>query len=288
MNAVAGCGDQITMSTTPNHKAPVLLIHGMWSTPEALTDLCHAFAEQGYQVQAPCLPCHFNKQDYDRITRERLARTTLQDYVDFLIRQVKALPAAPIIVGHSMGGLLAQLVAARVPCERLILLSSAAPGGINGWSWSVVRTLGRNLFRFPLWKRVTELNASNVRYGIANAQTAETQRWIIDMATYESGMATFQIGIGGFLPKGFSRVDFSSVRCPVLVIGGTEDRITPIKVQRHIARRYASRSRLLELPGACHWTVGGSHFPQVRSAIFDWLADVTPRYPHAKAEACPG
>lgn len=137
----------------------------------------------------------------------------------------------------------------------------------------MIRTLGRNLLLFPLWKRVTEIRADNIRYGIANTQSDAVQKQILQMSTYESGMATFQIGVGGFLPGGYSRVDSQAVQCPVLVIGGTADRITPIKVQRAIARKYASHAQLVELPGVCHWTVGGSNFPQVKSAIFDWLGD---------------
>ena len=259
------------MNAVEHGKPPVVLIHGMWSTEEALSEVRQAFEAEGYGVHALCLPFHKNKADYDREDKARLARASLQEYVDFLVEKVKALEVAPILVGHSMGGLLAQLVAARVPVDRLVLLSSAAPGGINGWSGSMIRTLGRNLLRFPMWRSVTEVTAGNIRYGIANTQSAAIQTQITDLATYESGMATFQIGIGGLLPNGFSRINPRDVSCPVLVIGGMEDRITPIKIQRAIAKKYGARSQLVELPGTCHWTVGGSNFPKVRAAIFQWL-----------------
>lgn len=259
------------MSATGTNKPPVMLIHGMWSTPEALSELREAFEQAGYAVEAPCLPLHMAKADYDDHSRATLAQTRLQDYVAFLVDRVNQMDETPILVGHSMGGLLAQLVAARVPCEKLVLLSSAAPGGINGWRWSVVRTFGRNLLLFPLWKHVMELRAENIRYGIANQQSAEIQQWVLDNATYESGMAALQIGIGGFLPNAFSRVDPQSIQSPILVLGGTEDRITPIGIQRQIARKYGEKARLVEVAGACHWTVGGRYFDRVRSEIFDWL-----------------
>ncbi|WGL17591.1 alpha/beta hydrolase [Microbulbifer bruguierae] len=260
------------MNRKDNLKPPVLLIHGMWGTAEAMREVGAAFSAEGYVVEALTLPHHAAKCGYDTAARARLARTRLQDYVDFIIARIKTLDAAPILVGHSMGALLAQLVAARVPCERLVLLSSAAPGGINSWSWSMIRTLGRNLLLFPMWLRVTELRADNIRYGVANSQSAATQQQILDMSTYESGMATFQIGVGGLLPGGFSRLDTRAIQCPILIIGGSEDRITPPGIQRRIAALYGGRARLVEIPGACHWTIGGTHFPEVRAAIFGWLA----------------
>ena len=255
------------MSENAASKPPVMLIHGMWCMPEALSELREAFEQAGYPMEVPCLPHHRPKTDYDDDLRATLAQTRLQDYVAFLLEQVNRLDTAPILVGHSMGGLLAQLVAARVPCEKLVLLSSAAPGGINGWRWSVVRTLGRNLLLFPLWKHVMELRAESVRYGIANAQSEATRKWVLNHATYESGMAAFQIGIGGFLRNGYSRVDHEAIQCPVLVLGGTEDRITPISIQRQIARKYPGRATLVEIPGACHWTVGGRYFDQIHTEI---------------------
>jgi len=260
------------MTDDNNCKPPVLLVHGMWSDENTLHEVHQAFSEQGYEVQSLRLPGHCPKQEHTPASKARLARTRLQDYVDHVVARVRAMPRAPILVGHSMGALLAQLTAARVPCERLILLSSAAPAGIFGLSWSAIRTLGRNMLRFPLWTSVTELKLANIQYGVANAQSLAVQQEILAGCTYESGMATFQITLGSFMPKrAFSRVDTDRIQCPVLIIGGTADRITPIAIQRRIAERFGERCQLVEIPGCCHWSVGGKYFPQVRTALLDWL-----------------
>ncbi|MGP8306039.1 alpha/beta hydrolase [Vibrio sp. YIC-376] len=261
------------MERPDNTRPPVVLIPGMWSTGKTLSELQQAFEAQGYEVDALCLPNHKNMADFQQADKNRLAKTSLQDYVEFIVAKVKAYDVAPIVVGHSMGGLLAQIVASRVPVCKLVLLSSAAPGGINGWSWSVIRTFGHNLLIFPLWRKVTKVGENNVRYGIANSQSASVQKQILEKLSYESGMVTFQIGVGGMLKSGFSRVDAKRVSCPILVIGGTADRITPIKVQRAIAKKYGKQANLVELSDVCHWTIGGSNLSQVTSAIFNWLDD---------------
>ncbi|WP_305967519.1 alpha/beta hydrolase, partial [Marinobacter salsuginis] len=69
----------------------------------------------------------------------------------------------------------------------------------------------------------------------------------------------------------FASVNPERIGCPILMIAGTEDRITPIKVQRRIAQHYGNQAELVEIPGCCHWTIGGSFFPHVSSALFTWL-----------------
>ncbi|MDX1802817.1 MAG: alpha/beta hydrolase [Alcanivorax sp.] len=256
-----------------NNQPPVLLIHGMWSDGETLHEVRDAFEEQGHQVDSVTLPYHRTRANHTTASLASLARATLQDYVAFLVDHIKKMDAAPILVGHSMGGLLAQLTAARVPCDRLILLSSAAPAGINGLGLSVFRTLGSNLFRFPLWKSATDLKLANVQYGIANAQSPAVQRDIFEQTSFESGMATFQLTLAAFSSKSFARVEPGSIRCPVLIIGGVEDRITPIGVQRRIAKRYGDRCQLVEISGCDHWTVGGRYFQEVCTVMFDWLGN---------------
>jgi alpha-beta hydrolase superfamily lysophospholipase len=253
-------------------KPTVLLVHGMWSDQNTMHEVQNAFVEQGFPVEALCLPYHCTKAEHTLESKKQLAQTRLQDYVEYIIEQVRRQESPPILVGHSMGGLLVQLVAAQVPCSKLILLSSAAPAGINGLSLSVIRTLGRNMLRFPLWLKVTEVELNNVMYGIANSQGSEVQQDIYEHSTYESGMATFQITMGLVLgERSAAYVHSQNIQCPVLIIGGTSDRITPITIQRKIAERFGDRSLLVEIPGCCHWTVGGKYFPQIRSKIFNWL-----------------
>jgi len=262
------------MNTQFKNKPPVVLIHGMWSTAVAMQDVAAVFTQQGFEVHALTLPMHFDKSSYTTADKQTLAKLRLQDYVAFIMAEIAKLDRPAIIVGHSMGGLLAQLVAARTHVAKLILLSSAAPGGINAWSWSVIRTFGRNLFLFPLWRRVTHITLAQIRYGIANTQPEPVQQLIYQHATYESGRATFQMGVSGFFPTGYSRVNSASIRCPILIIAGNKDRITPIKAQRAMAKKYArNKAQFIELEGVCHWTVGGEHVEVVRSAMLSWLAE---------------
>lgn len=260
-----------------NQQSPVFLIHGMWSTPDIMGELSDSFSAQGYEVHSLGLPLHVPKNELSTTQRKQLARMGISDYVsailDDIFRVMKDKPGQkPILVGHSMGGLLAQLVAAEIECDKLVLLSSGAPAGINATSLSVLRTFGHNLFKFPLWRSFTNLLLKNIQYGIANTQSAQVHQDLVRASTFESGRVTTQMSMWFLFPKPPTRVDFSKIKCPVLVIGGSEDKITPIKIQHKIAKKFGQQASLRVIQGACHYTVGGSFFPTVREHIFSWLS----------------
>jgi pimeloyl-ACP methyl ester carboxylesterase len=260
------------MQSHQGDKPTVFLVHGMWSNQDTLKAVQDIFIDQGYPTESLQLPYHCSKEEHTAESQASLAKMRLQDYVEYVVERVKQQATPPVLVGHSMGGLLVQLVAAQVQCEKVILLSSAPPAGINGLSLSAIRTLGSNLFRFPIWKSITELKLANVRYGLANSQSPELQQEITKNCTYESGMATLQISMGLMLRScSAAHVDTQQIQCPVLIIGGTADRITAIGVQRSIAKRFGAQGKLVEIPDCCHWTVAGKYFPQIRSEIVDWL-----------------
>jgi len=262
-------------STSSNNLPPVVIIHGMWSTPDTLIEIKQSFESEGYLTHTPRLPLHFPKNKLDARQRKELARLSIQDYLQSLEQFMETLDQPPILVGHSMGGLLAQLIAAKYPCQKLILISPAPPAGINGWCWSVIRTFGHNLLKFPLWRSTTNLLLKNIRYGIANSQNAAVHREISQNATFESGLASWQISMWFLFRHPPTKIQYAKIQCPVLIISGTEDKITPLKSQLKLAQNYTSRATVKVIPDACHWTIGGSHFPKIKQTLFSWLSQQT-------------
>ncbi len=98
------------------------------------------------------------------------------------------------------------------------------------------------------------------------------RRAVYDSFGYESGRAAAEIGFWLFDPRRASRVDPAAVTCPVLVIAGQEDRITPAPVTRQVARRYNARYE--ELPGHAHWVVSEPGWEDVANLAADWLDEV--------------
>jgi len=88
----------------------VVLIHGPWSRGEQLAPARAAFEERGYAAHTPTLRHHEMPLHGGAM---KIASLSLRDYTDDLVRFVNSLDQPPLLIGHSMGGLLAQLVAAR-------------------------------------------------------------------------------------------------------------------------------------------------------------------------------
>lgn len=139
----------------------------------------------------------------------------------------------------------------------------------------MLRTLGHNLIKFPMWKSVIDLNDKNVRYGIANSQATALQESITQELTLESGRIAWQISMWFLYKKPLTKVAYEQVTCPILVMGGSVDKITPITIQRDIAKKYNSQATLIEIEGACHWTVGGSYLGTIAKEVFEWLNNST-------------
>jgi len=115
------------------------------------------------------------------------------------------------------------------------------------------------------------LGLKNIQYGIANTQTADVQQRIFLNATLESGLASWEIGMWFLYTRPVTRVNFDNIDCPVLVLGGEEDKVTPIRIQKAIADRLGDRAALVCLPSVCHWTVADGHLPIVSQAILNWI-----------------
>ena len=105
-------------------KPPILLIHGMWSTPGTFDRLRLVLEEAGHRTHAPALLFH------DRPAclppAPALGELSITAYVDHLVAEAGKLGAPPVILGHSMGCVLAQMVAMRIPHAGRILLAPAA------------------------------------------------------------------------------------------------------------------------------------------------------------------
>ena len=129
----------------------LFMIHGMWGQGAHWSNWRSFFEAKGWHCLTPTLRYHDPAPGAP--PDPALGTTSLRDYVADLERDIRALEEPPVIIGHSMGGLLAQLLAARGLGRRTVLLHSAAPAGVLVLSGSVLRSFASCLTRWGFWRK---------------------------------------------------------------------------------------------------------------------------------------
>lgn len=248
------------------------MIHGMWGTGWYWENFKGVFEDRGYQCVVPTL--RFHGMDPKAVPDARLGTTSLLDYAEDLEKLIRELQVTPILMGHSMGGGLAQILGSRGLAKALVLLTPTPPHGILALRPSVVRSFWSVLTRWGFWRKPFRLTFAEVTYSMLNLMPPESQRSIYDKFVYESGRAASEIGFWIFDSRGAARVDETKVTCPVLIIAGEKDRIHPISVTRKIAEKYKGVATYKELSGHAHWVIGEPGWEEIAEYVEEWLHQI--------------
>lgn len=220
----------------------IFMIHGMWGKSWYWKNYKEFFEKKGYRCITTTL--RFHDMDPKDVPDPRLGTTSLLDYAEDLEQEIRKLGVKPIIIGHSMGGLLAQILGSRGLAKTLVLLTPASPAGIMALSFSVIKSFWSIQKKWGFWKKPMRQTFNEAAYAMLHLLPPEEQKETYEKFVYESGRAAFEIGYWLLDSQRASKVDESKLKCPVLIIAGSEDRITPAPVVRKIAKKYKAVSTL--------------------------------------------
>lgn len=247
----------------------IVMIHGMWGNSWYWEPYKKFFESKGYTCMTPVLRYHDG--DPHAQPPAQLGTTSLLDYAEDLEKEIKKLPSKPILMGHSMGGLLAQMLAQRGLAKAIVLLTPASPAGILALRVSVIRSFWSGMIRWGFWKKPMKQTFEEAVYSMMHLLPPEEQKSSFDKFMYESGHAAFEIGFWLLDGRHAARVDETKVTCPVLVIAGSEDRITPAVVVQQVAKKYGSVSTYKQFDHHAHWVVGEPGWQDVAGFVEQWL-----------------
>jgi pimeloyl-ACP methyl ester carboxylesterase len=252
----------------------LFMIHGMWGNGRHWDKFKDFLELRGYACVCPTLPYH--DMDPRAQPDPRLGTTSLLDYAAFLEGEIGKLDAPPVVVGHSMGGLLAQMLGARGLARALVLLTPASPAGILAFTPNVVRAFWSVQTSWGFWSRPMRQTFAEAAFSILHQFPPEEQRREYDSFVYESGRAAVEIGYWLFDARHATRVDETKITCPALVVGGGEDRIVPASVVRQVARKYAAVAQYKEFKGQAHMVLRQPGWEEVAGFVAGWLAQAAP------------
>lgn len=251
------------MSPSRRNRPPVVLVHGMWSRFATWSKTPDRLAAAGWSVEPYELPEHGRRASSDAA----LARYGLTEYVDDLAGFIDDLGEPPILIGHSMGGLLSLQAAARTSCAAVFMVTPAGPAGAVPFSPSntvfFTRALALQLLGFRAYKPTRWEHA----FGLANALPREGLEAHHAGFQKESPRPLLQLAFWFLDRKGAARVDYDRVDCPVRIYLGGKDRLIPTWAVRGVTKKLKD-AELTIVPEAAHMVFDE---PEVREPFYDWL-----------------
>ena len=248
----------------------LLMIHGVGCGGEVWDRMKRDFAMAGWTCETPTLYPDLRTKDNPP---DALADLTLSHYVDAAAETAETIAsrdgAKPVVIGHSMGGLIAQKLAEAGEVRAGIFLTPAQPAGCNVVDLRVARTFWSILKvgQKKLPGRAFKVGPNGFRWGVLNAVPKERHDEIYAEALFDSGRVYLDL-------TNPDEIDESKITVPTLTIGAKKDRATVIKAVRKVAEKYAKASTpgdYIEYHSHAHWIVDEPGTEQVSSDILEWL-----------------
>jgi pimeloyl-ACP methyl ester carboxylesterase len=208
-------------------RPPILFIHGILAGPWYFENYQRFFAERGYPSFALSLR---GRPGSRRV--ENIGRVPLEEFVSDALEVARSI-GRPIVVGHSMGGLLAQRLAEEGVTDTVVLLASAPPRGI---SLVTPRLALKQVAHLPSLLRLTPLRPGRAESDalIFNRMPPESRAGLHAQMIADSALAARELSLGTV------RVDARRVRCAMLIASGLDDRFIAPRVSRQLAVKYGA------------------------------------------------
>ena len=240
MGATAMASALADDEATARSARAIVMLHGAFSGAWSFDVFRAVLEEQGWDCHAPDLIYH----GADKAQGDRLAGVSLTRYTRQMQRFLARFPAPPVLLGHSMGCVIAQQLAAQGLARALILVGPAGRHGIlpsadfEQQGSQGLMTLG------PFWQTAVHANFEVALATSLNRIPPAQQRAVFDQFGPESGQALFELFFWMLDTGRATAVDTEAIRCPVLCVRGGDDRV----VSRGTARATAAAYR-----GAALW-----------------------------------
>jgi non-heme chloroperoxidase len=213
-------------------RQPVVFVHGLWLMPSSWDRWAKLFEEAGFTALTPGWPDDPDTvEEANRFPRRMAGKTIGQiaDHFDVIIRDLKIKPA---VIGHSFGGLLAQILAGRSLCAVTVAIDPAPSRGVLPLPISSLKSAWPVLHNPANRNRAVPLTLDQFRYGFANAvDEKEATELYEKYAVPGSGAPLFEAASANLNPWTEARVDIDNPgRGPLLIISGERDNTVPHSV----------------------------------------------------------
>jgi len=254
---------------------PVVLVHGLWLTPRSWEGWKERFESRGHQVLAPAWPRMQGDVEDIRRDPSPLNGLGITEITDHYADIVQGLDHPPIIMGHSFGGLIVELLLDRGLGVAGVAISPAPVKGVLRIPPSQLRSAFPALGNPANRKRTVELTPKQFRYAFTNTMSDEEAEAAYGRYQVPGpARPLFQAAFANFNPNAANKVDFHrDDRPPLLVMGNDQDHTVPASVSKEAAKRLGKSKAVVdykEWAGRPHFTAGAPGWEDVADYALEW------------------
>jgi pimeloyl-ACP methyl ester carboxylesterase len=243
------------MRTTP----PIVLIHGLWLTPRSWEGWKARFEQRGHEVLAPAWPRMEGEVEALRRDPSVMNGLGLAEVVDHYERIIRGLATPPVIMGHSTGGLVTELLLDRGLGAAGVGLSPAPVKGVLRVPPDLLRTVFPAVRNPATRNKTFAMTPKQFHRGFTNTMSEEDAEAAHERyAVAAPGRVIFQAAFANVNPHAVTKVDFhKDDRPPLLMLGNDQDHTIPASVTKEAAKRLGKSKAVVDYKEF----VGRPHFP---------------------------
>lgn len=230
------------------------------------------FESKGYKTIAPAWP-HKDASAAELRNRQpndtALASLTLTELIDHYAAIVKALPEKPILIGHSLGGMITQILLNRDLAEAGIAIHPAPPLGVFPYEFSFLKAGWKALGLFTSTKKTYLMSFKDWQYAFVNGMTLEAQK-----KAYEENTIPESKTVARGALTGAAKIDYEKPHAPLLITSGDTDTIIPAHLNYRNYKKYKQNGSVLdykEFKGRNHFVVGLPTWKEDADYILEWI-----------------
>jgi non-heme chloroperoxidase len=261
-------------------RIPVVFIHGLWLLPSSWDRWATFFGEAGYAPLTPGWPDDPESVGEARADPDAMAHKTVAQVADHFNDVIGALKRKPAVIGHSFGGLMAEIVAGRGAAAVTVAISPAPFRGVLPLPISALRSASPVLTN-PLNRgRAVPLTYEQFRYAFANAVDEDEAKQLYDaFAVPAPGAPLFQAATANLNPWTEVKVNSKGAdRGPMLIVSGEKDHTVPFAIANASfkkQRRNAAATEIVTMPDRGHALTIDHGWQEVAQAALEFVKRFT-------------
>ncbi len=230
-------------------KQPVVFVHGLWLLPSSWDRWAKVFEEAGYTTLAPGWPDDPETVEQANADPEVFAKKSVGDVADHFEDVIRKLDKTPAVIGHSFGGLLAQILAGRGVSAATVAVDPAPFRGVLPLPVSALKSASPVLSNPLNRHRAVPLTYEQFRYAFTNAvDEAEAKQLYETYAVPAAGEPVFQAAAANLNPWTEAKVNSKNPdRGPLLIVSGEEDHVVPPSISNASFKKQKRNKGVTEL-----------------------------------------